>query len=188
LVLAAGMSIEIYLLPHYVAPFTGAFYAIGLQAMRHLRFWKPEGRPMGLALSRLTVVVCVLMAAVRVAAVPLHFGTNEFPSGNWNLTWYGPDHFGVERDQIETHLNQLPGEQLAIVRYGPKHNPLDEWVYNRADIAGSKVVWAREMDPEDNLELFHYYGNRQVWLIEPDAMPSKMSPYPMPAQAAGPAH
>ena len=44
LVLAAGMVIEIYLLPHYAAPFTAAFYAIGLQMMRHLRVWKPEGK------------------------------------------------------------------------------------------------------------------------------------------------
>ena len=54
LVLAAGMAIEIYLLPHYVAPLTAAFYAIGLQMMRHLRLWKPEGKPVGLTLVRLT--------------------------------------------------------------------------------------------------------------------------------------
>ncbi|HVU48322.1 MAG TPA: hypothetical protein VHD85_19490, partial [Terracidiphilus sp.] len=32
-VMVAGLLIEIYLLPHYVAPFTAAFYVIGLQAM-----------------------------------------------------------------------------------------------------------------------------------------------------------
>jgi hypothetical protein len=187
LVLAGGMVIEIYFLPHYVAPFTAAFYAIGLQAMRHLRFWKPEGRPMGLALVRLTVVLCVLMAAVRVVATPLHFGPNEFPASNWNLTWFGPDHFGVERAQIEAWLSQLPGGQLAIVRYSDNHKPREEWVYNRADIDGSKVVWARDMDAEDNLELIHYYRNRQVWLVEPDATPARISPYPIPEQATRPA-
>ena len=187
LVLAGGMVIEIYLLPHYVAPFTAAFYAIGLQAMRHMRFWKPEGRPMGLALVRLTVVLCVLMAAIRVAATPLHFGPNEFPPSNWNATWSGPDHFGAERAQIEARFNQLPGGQLAIVRYNSDHNPGDEWVYNRADIDGSKVVWSREMDAEDDLKLIHYYGNRQVWLVEPDAMPARVLPYPIPEKANGPA-
>src|SRR5208337_3253483 len=187
LVLAGGMVIEIYLLPHYLAPFTAAFYAIGLQAMRHMRFWKPEGRPMGLALVRLTVVLCVLMAGIRVAATPLHFGPNEFPPSNWNEAWFGPEHFGAERAQIEARFNQLSGGQLAIVRYNPKHNPGDEWVYNRADIDGSKVVWAREMDAEDNLELIHYYRNRQVWLVEPDAMPARVSPYPIVEKATGPA-
>ena len=75
IVLAAGMGMEIYLLPHYVAPFTVAFYAIGLEAMRHLRLWKPEGRPVGLALARFAVVVCVLMAGIRLFAQPLHLAT-----------------------------------------------------------------------------------------------------------------
>src|SRR5277367_285614 len=39
LVLMAGVVIEIFLVPHYLAPFTSVFYAIGLQAMRHLRLW-----------------------------------------------------------------------------------------------------------------------------------------------------
>ena len=180
------MVIEIYLLPHYVAPFTAAFYAIGLQAMRHLRFWKPEGRPMGLALVRLTVVVCVLMAGVRVVAKSMHFGPNEFPPSNWNETWYGPEHFGAERAQIGARLGQLPGEQLAIVRYNPDHTPGDEWVYNRADIDASKVVWARDAGAADNLELIRYYRNRKVWLVEPDMIPARISPYPIPEKATRP--
>ncbi len=186
LVLAAGMIIEIYLLPHYVAPFTAAFYAIGLQAMRHTRFWKPEGRPVGLALVRLTVVICVLMAGVRVAAKTMHFGPHEFPPSDWNETWFGPGHFGTERARIEARLSKLPGEQLAIVRYSPGHNPADEWVYNRADIDASKVVWARDAGAIDNLELIHYYRNRKVWLVEPDVTPARVLPYSAPEDAAHP--
>jgi hypothetical protein len=186
LVLAGGMVIEIYLLPHYVAPFTAAFYAIGLQAMRHMRFWKPEGRPMGLALVRLTVVVCVLMAGLRVIASPLHFGPNEFPPSDWNESWFGPEHFGGERAQIEARLSQLPGGQLVIVHYSPAHNPADEWVYNRADIDGSKVVWARDADAADNLELIRYYQSRKVWLVEPDLTPARVSPYAIPGGAGHP--
>ena len=117
LILAAGMAIEIYLLPHYVAPFTAAFYAIGLQAMRHLRLWKPEGKPVGLAMVRLTVTVCVLMAGLRIFAEPCILRHSEWPPSNWNFTWFGPQHFGVERAQIEARLDQLPGGQLVIVRY-----------------------------------------------------------------------
>ena len=66
------MVIEIFLLPHYLAPFTAALYAIGLQMMRHLRVWKPEGKPSGLAMVRLMVIVCVAMAGLRIFAAPLH--------------------------------------------------------------------------------------------------------------------
>jgi hypothetical protein len=178
LVLAGGVVVEIYLLPYYLAPFTAAFYAIGLQMMRHLRVWKSGRSPVGLALVRLTMAACVIMAGIRVVAEPLHLGPPEWDAGNWDFVWYGPQHFGTERAQIEAQLEQLPGGQLAIVRYGDDHNPQDEWVYNGADIDGSKVVWAREMGAADNVELVHYYRDRKVWLVEPDAIPARISPYP----------
>lgn len=188
LVLAAGMVIEIYLLPHYLAPFTGAFYAIGLQAMRHLRLWKPEGKAVGLTLTRLTVTMCVLMAGLRLFARPLKIAAPEWPASNWNFTWFGPEHFGVERARIESELEKLPGDQLVLVRYGSDHNSFEEWVYNAPDIDGSKVVWAREMDSKDNRELIHYYAGRKVWLVEPDAIPARISPYPVPDQGQAGAH
>ena len=181
-VAAAGMAIEIFLLAHYLAPCIVAFYGIGLQAMRHLRVWKPGGNPVGLTLVRLTVVLCVALAGLRVFAEPLHLAQSEWPASGWNFFWIGPEHFGVERAQIEDKLSHLPGGQLAIVRYSAKHNPFDEWVYNGADIDGSKVVWARDAGTADNLELIHYYRNRTVWLVEPDAMPARITPYPIPEQ------
>jgi len=178
MVLAAGMVIEVYLLPYYLAPFTAALYGVGLQMMRHLRVWKSGRSPAGLALVRFIVAVCVAMTGVRVLAVPLHLGPPAWDPGKWNLTWYGPQHFGTERAQIETRLSQLPEGQLAIVRYGGNHYSVDEWVYNDADIDGSKVVWARDMGPPDNQDLIRYYGDRKVWLVEPDAIPARIEPYP----------
>ncbi len=182
LILAAGMVIEIYLVAHYLAPFTAAFYAIGLQAMRHLRVWSPGGQPVGVTMVRLTIVFCIVLAGLRLFTGPLHIVIPEWPASEWADKWYGPEHFGVQRAQVEAGLEQLPGKQLAIVRYFPGHVQLDEWVYNRADIDGSKVVWAREMSAADNLELIHYYHDRKVWLVEPDAQPATVSPYPMPEQ------
>ena len=178
-VLAAGMAIEIFLLPHYVAPFVVAFYAIGLQAMRHLWLWKPEGRPVGRGLVRLMVASCLLLAGLRLFAQPLHLAASEWPPANWNQHWFGPEHYGIERAQVEAHLESLPGPQLAVVRYGSGHEPQDEWVYNGANIDGSKVVWAREMDGQDNLDLVRYYKNRTVWLVEPDAVPVRVTPFPL---------
>jgi hypothetical protein len=179
LVLAAGMSIEIFMIPHYLGPFTAAFYAIGLQAMRHLWLWNPSGAPVGMTLVRLTVTVCVVLAGVRLGSVPLHLNVPRWPASDWTDAWYGPGHFGTERARVESGMEQLPGQQLLIVRYSPRHNLLDEWVYNSPDIDTSKVVWAREMDAAHNLELMHYYANRKVWLVEPDSLPAAVLPYPI---------
>jgi hypothetical protein len=182
LILVTGMAIEVFVLPHYLAPFTAAFYAIGLQAMRHLRHWKPQNKPVGLTLVRLSVATCLAMSGVRCFAGPLHLELPEYPTFMWNYTWYGPDYFGTDRVHVEDELEQLPGKQLAVVRYSSRHNPYNEWVYNSADIEDSKVIWAREMDPANNVELIRYYKDRKVWLVEPDSEPAAISPYELPAQ------
>ena len=46
-VLFVGTSIVVFFTPHYWAALAAAMYAVGLQAMRHLRQWKPEGRETG---------------------------------------------------------------------------------------------------------------------------------------------
>jgi hypothetical protein len=177
LILAAGMVIENFLIAHYLAPFTAAFYAIGLQAMRHLRVWRPGDAPVGTALVRFTVVSCLILAALRPFAGPLHLALAEWPASHWTDRWYGPDHFGTERARVQNAFEQMPGRQLVLVRYTDKHNPLDEWVYNAADIDDAKVVWAREMDSNDNRELIGYYRDRTVWLVQPDSLPAIVSPY-----------
>ncbi len=91
--------------------------------------------------------------------------------------WYGTAPLGLERAGALRHLEALPGRQLAIVRYFPGHNPLDDWVYNAADIDGSKVVWARDMGADRNQELIRYFKDRVVWLVEPDIAPLRISPY-----------
>ncbi len=182
LVLTAGMLIEIFLVPHYLAPFTSVFYAIGLQAMRHLRLWNPGGQAVGLGILRLTVLLCVVLAGLRTWAEPLHLKLAQWPVSQWIDTWYGPGPFGAERARIDEQLQQLPGKQLVIVRYLPNHDPYDEWVYNAADIEGSRVIWARETNSTDDRDLIRYYKDRRVWLVQPDLQPAQISPYTLPRQ------
>lgn len=180
----AGMAIEIFLIPHYLAPFTAVFYVLGLQAMRHLRIWRPERQPVGRTLVRLIVTICIAMTGLRLYAEPLHLLPPEWPPSNWNNIWYGPAPFGTERAHIKSHLESLPGKQLVIVQYSQNHNPLDEWVYNAPDIAHAKVIWARDMGPAENLDLIRYYKGRTVWLVQPDKYPAALAPYPVQEQEA----
>jgi len=41
--------------------------------------------------------------------------------------------------EIQKQLDQTPGKHLVIVNYEGVHSFHDEWVYNGADIDGSKV-------------------------------------------------
>jgi hypothetical protein len=178
LTLIPGMLIEIFLIPHYLAPFTTAFYGIGLQCMRHLRVWKPGGRPVGLAMVRGCVTVCLAMVPVRLAAAPLHIVTGAWPNPNWSGMGFGPDSHGTEREAILDTLARAPGRHLVLVRYLPNHEPINEWVYNAPDIDHAKVIWARDMDAANNAELIRYYHDRNVWLVQPDLETGKLTPYP----------
>jgi hypothetical protein len=66
---------------------------------------------------------------------------------------------------------------LAIVRYDAGHDTRNEWVYNAADIDASRVIWAHDMSAVENRELFDYYKDRKIWLVEPDQNPPKVSRY-----------
>jgi hypothetical protein len=81
------------------------------------------------------------------------------------------------RTAIEQRFDKLPGEHLVLVRYSPKHNIHEEYVYNDADIDRSKTVWAREIPGLDIEPLLAYFRNRDVWVLEPDEKPVRMYPY-----------
>ena len=182
--LMAGVVVEVYFLPYYLAPYTALIYAIGLQAMRHLQFWKPGGQEVGAAIVRFSIAVMIVMAGLRPFDRILHFPVGSYPPSAWYGLWYGPDHFGTERAAVQQELERMPGRQLAVVRYSSRHHPVDEWVYNRANINSSKVIWAREMDAASNHELLQYYKDRHAWLVEPDARPVAVIPYPATERSA----
>jgi hypothetical protein len=172
-VFGVGLSINAWLFPHYLAPFACGLYALILQAMRHLRVWRPAGRQLGLAVVRAVPIVCLALAGLRLCAQPLNLSIPRWPN-----MWYGTEPLGLPRAHVLRELEAYPGRQLAIVRYSADHAPFDDWVYNAADIDKSKVVWARETATGAGLDLLRYFRDRKAWLIKPDSDPPTITAYP----------
>jgi hypothetical protein len=149
------------LLPHYAAPVAPLLYAIAMEALRRFRLWRVGAWRAGRTYVRSLAVAYLLL--------PLAWFALE--------EWPGPDSMPVERAQLLNQLNTSGGKHLVLVRYRPKFkgHGHDEWVYNAADIDGSPVVWAREMGPEKDRALLDYFGDRTVWLLEPDERPRRLT-------------
>jgi len=161
----AGGALVIYFIAHYAAAATAVTLAIIVQGMRHLRKWRWEGKPSGLFLSRATILICVAMLPLKVWMLSA-----------WARPGLGAD-MGVARARLVAQLSSMPEHQLVLVRYRPDHDTRQEWVYDGADIDGSKVVWARDMGEPQNEELIRYFKDRRVWLLEADETPPRLSPY-----------
>jgi hypothetical protein len=163
---AAGVLVVIWSMPHYAAALTCVILLLLVQAIRHLRTIRPGGRPLGPALSWAVIFLLasdVGLSVQRRACDHLEWACEGDPS----------------RAVIEKKLAQTPGEHLIMVRYDQDHNLHDEWVYNGAEIDSAKVLWARELEPAQNAKLFAYFKDRQIWLVEPDNDNTELIPYPL---------
>ena len=125
------------------------------------------------------------MVRYMIAGVVLLFGLRTFSSvlhiapTHWHRDWESGGGQGTGREFVESKLQEDPARHLVIVSYRANHNPFNEWVYNDADIDHSKIVWARDMGPQQNAELIHYFSSRKIWLFEADDVPPKLSSYPV---------
>jgi hypothetical protein len=182
-VVLIGLALEVFFIPHYAAPLTALNLALVIQALRHLRVWRWEGRPAGAFLVRILPLVYAGALAIRLLAPGL-----GLPLSETTLWWARlmPSERGLERAHLLARLERMPGQHLVIVRYGPAYDPgrQIEWVYNRADIDRAKIAWARDMGAVANARLLEYYRKRHLWLIEPDRQPVQLQPYPVPSGGA----
>jgi hypothetical protein len=164
----AGVFAVIWSNAHYAAPITCVIFALAVQAVRHLRAMRVGQRPVGVALSRAIVLLLVLDT-----------GINAFRGICDPLLW--PCQGDPSRAAIAEKLQHTPGKHLIVVRYEKdNHNIHDEWVYNGAEIDTAKVLWARELDPQQNAKLFAYFHDRRIWLVIPDSDNTYLEPYTPP--------
>jgi len=156
-VVAAGVLLERWVSPHYFAPAAGLVLLLAMLGAQYLRV--KFGRR-GLA----------------VFAV-LFFGVAAVEASRLTSDEYPHKLFTTHRLRAIQQLEGAGGRQLVIVRYAPDHDPLEEWVYNHADIDGSAIVWARDRGEVGNRELLEYYAGRRVWLLEADRADAELVPY-----------
>jgi hypothetical protein len=165
-----GVFVVIWSAAHYAAPITCATFMLIVQAIRHLRTMRFSARPIGRALSRAIVLALILDTGINVArgiCDPLLWPCEGDPS----------------RAAIAEKLDHTPGKHLIMVRYTEDHNIHDDWVYNGAEIDNAKVLWARELDPQQNAKLLAYFKDRKVWLATPDTDNTYLEPYTPPNAA-----
>lgn len=90
----------------------------------------------------------------------------------------------ADRAAVIERLSHRNGKHLVIVRYAANHNAHYEWVFNGADIDGSRIVWARDMGEAANRPLVEYFKDRAIWLLEPDIAPREPRLYNLPVAVA----
>jgi hypothetical protein len=92
----------------------------------------------------------------------------------------------VDRPAIVAELARHPGQHVVLVRYDATHDFHQHWVYNAADIDRAPIVWAWEMGPKRDRELFEYFAGRSFWLLEPDVRPPRLTPLGTGKATSGP--
>jgi hypothetical protein len=166
IVTLAGVAVEAWHQPHYFAPMACVIYAIVIQGLRHLRQWRRNGKKLGRALVPIIAIECLAVCLFNIRTE--YLGVPQSPAA---YPWHW------QRAEILERLERAGGQHLVIVHYSPDHDPIHEWVYNRADIDADKVIWAQDMG-DRNQELIGYFKGRRAWLLEPgEPGMAKLSPY-----------
>jgi hypothetical protein len=160
LIVALGVNFFPAFQYHYMAGVTCLFVLVSVIGLQQL--------------SRFSALAARIILLLCIAQFALEYGLHVFSNDPWSLALRNPE----RRVFIGNQLARAPGKQLVFVRYWPRHIFQDEWVYNAADIDGARVVWARDLGAAENEKLRRYYPERAVWVLEPDARPPRLTPYP----------
>jgi hypothetical protein len=143
-------------MPHYVACIACLLYLRFLQTLTRLWAWKPAG---------------IIISMAVVALFLFHFATQVLDL----RTGEEVPRLAIARDAVIRTLQKDPSPKLVLVRYSPDHLIHEEWVSNLANIDTQPIVWAREMGPDQDRPLIQYFKSRQVWLLEPDQSPPRLT-------------
>jgi hypothetical protein len=161
---------------HYIAAVTCLFILAAVTGLEQISRLRIRGHAAG---QEAAILIAVLCSAHFLFWYGVHAAEdNEFSMAairyeTWDFINHGNP---ARRIAVAQELARIPGQLLVFVRYLPQHIFQDEWVYNAADIDASRVVWARDLGPE-NENLLRYYPGRIALLLEPDFRQPRLSEY-----------
>jgi hypothetical protein len=119
-------------------------------------------------------LICLISLCIRV----------EARVTGWSEDLHGPDRdslpmhdWSLRRAELEQWLEQQPGPQLVFVTYSARHRVAFEWVFNRADLPNSHVIWARDLGAFENQRLLQQLPGRKVWSLSADKPMPQLIPY-----------
>jgi hypothetical protein len=175
-IFALGTNLFPYLLPHYLAGVTCLFVLVSVSGLRELSRLRIHNTFAGFEIAFVLILLCL-------GEFALWYGMHLFESENLYPilryeTWDSINHANPQRRiEVRRRLASMPGQMLVFVRYSPRHIYQNEWVWNEADIDGARIVYARDLGPEEDEKLIRYYPKRTVWLLEPDEDEPQISAY-----------
>lgn len=170
LIFSLGANFYPYFYTHYIAALTCLFVLMSVIGLEQVSKWSEQA-------SHILLFLC---AAHFLFWYGVHASRDQevYAAMTPFETWDAINHDDpLGRIAIGRQLDASPGRQLVFVRYWPQHQ-FQEWVHNAADMDGARIVWARDLGKDENQKLLRYYPARTAWLLEPDAHPPRLQPYP----------
>jgi hypothetical protein len=171
LIFALGINFFPAFQLHYLGAATCLFVLMSVVGLEQISRWSPEA-------SRLILFLCLIHFMFWYG---MHLFEDEqiAPAMIKYETWDSINHRNPERRIfVNNKLADIPGKLLVFVRYSPRHIFQDEWVYNEASIDESRIIWARDLGPQENEKLRALYPDREILLLEPDVRPlPQLGPY-----------
>lgn len=153
--------------PHYLAPAAAVLIAIVVECCRHLRASRVYIVKL---LPAMMALVLTLRIGAQAAGLPY---TQKLNFQTWCCRMPG----NSNKSRIAAMLDLIPGNHLVFVRAKTDEYNLLQWIYNDADIDGSRIVWARDLGLERDAELERYFAGRHAWMVDPNVEPATCVKY-----------
>jgi len=150
-----GLCMLTGILPHYAAPAVGLIVVFQVGGLHWLRYWNPQGKPLGSLLARVAISAMLLLFVQNVIQRPPSYTS-------------GPAAFKALRKNLIAQLDAAPGKQLVLVRYSAEHNPYMDFVVNGADFEQERILWARAMGAKADRSVIDYFHDRRIWVLDGD--------------------